>query len=184
MLTTNKNQIFVLPDNGLLTYVIKNTGVKTIYHITNRELFDKPIKELVAERVQGKVGALIASGYRPQDVGIPVTTFETMDIQEPAITDHRLIGTIIYVDHYGNAITNISEKTVNEFGLKPGDLVHVEGPQGTITAKFGIIYSDVPKGDDIVLVSNSLGMVQLSINLGNFANTHGVKAGTKIEIEK
>ncbi len=184
VLTTNKNQIFVLPDNGLITYIARNTGIKTIYRITKEDLFDKPIKELVAERVQGKIGALLASGYRPQDFGIPVTAFETMDIQEPAITDHRLMGTIIYIDHYGNAITNISEKTANEFGLKPGDLVRVEGPEGAITAKFGIIYSDVPKGEAIVLVSNSLGMVQLSINLGNFAGTYGVKAGTKIKIEK
>jgi len=184
VLTTNKNQIFVLPDNGLLTYVARNTGIKTIYQITKQELFDKPIKELVAERVQGKIGALIASGYRPQDVGIPVTTFQTLDIQEPSITDHRLMSTIIYIDRYGNAITNISEKTANEFGLKLGDLVNVEIPQGTISAKFGIIYSDVPKGESIVLVSNSLGVVQLSINLGNFASTYGVKAGTKIEIDK
>ncbi|MGD0854584.1 MAG: SAM hydroxide adenosyltransferase [Dehalococcoidia bacterium] len=113
-----------------------------------------------------------------------MTTFETLDIQEPAITDHRLVGTIIYIDHYGNAITNISEKTANEYGLKPGDLLNVDIPQGTISAKFGIIYSDVSKGEAIVLVSNSLGMVQLSINLGNFASTHGVKAGTKIKIEK
>jgi S-adenosyl-L-methionine hydrolase (adenosine-forming) len=184
VLTTNKNQIFVLPDNGLLTYVARNTGIKTIYQITKQELFDKPIKDLVAERVQGKIGALIASGFRPQDFGIPVTTFKTLDIQEPAITNHRLMGTVIYIDHYGNAITNISEKTATEFGLKPGDLVNVEIPQGTISAKFGIIYSDVPKGEAIVLVSNSLGMVQLSINLGNFASTYGVKAGTKIEIQK
>jgi len=184
VLTTDKNQLFVLPDNGLLTYVIKNSGIKTIYQITNQELFDKPIIELSAERIQGKIGALIASGYRPQDVGIPLTTFETMDIQEPAIADNRLMGTIVYVDHYGNGITNISEKTANEFGLKPGDSVQITGPQGKITAKFGKIYSDVPLGKEIVFVINNLGMVQLSINLGNFADTYGVKAGTKIEIEK
>jgi len=184
VLTTNKNQFFVLPDNGLLTYVIKNTGIKTIYQITNRELFDKPIKELSAELIQGKIGALVASGYRPQDVGIPSTAFQTLDIQEPAIADNRLMGTIVYVDHYGNGITNISEKTAGEFGLKPGDSIQITGPQGKITAEFGTIYSDVPQGKEIVFVINNLGMVQLSINLGNFADTYGVKAGTKIEIEK
>jgi len=46
------------------------------------------------------------------------------------------------------------------------------------------MYSDVPQGEEVVFVSNNHGMVQLSINLGNFANTYGIKAGTKIEIEK
>ena len=184
VLTTNKNQIFVLPDNGLLTYVIKNMGIKTIYQITNQKLFDKPIKELAAERIQGKIGALIASGYRPQDVGTPLTNFETLDIQEPAIADNRLLGTIVYIDHFGNGITNISEETVNEFGVKLGDTIQVKSQQAMISAKFGAIYTDVPQGKEIIFVNNNLGVVQLSINLGNFASTYGVKAGTKIEIEK
>jgi len=184
VLTTNKNQIFVLPDNGLLTYVVKDMGIKTIYEISNQALFDKPMKDLVAERIQGKVGALIASGYDPNDVGSPLTSFTTLDVQEAAIVDHKLLGTIVYIDHYGNAVTNISERTASEFGVKPGDMIQVKGLGNTIAMKFGTIYSDVPQGEEIIFVSNNLGTVQLSINLGNFAITYGVKAGAKIEIEK
>jgi len=183
VLTTDKNQIFVLPDNGLLTHVIKNTGIKAIYQVTDEKLFDRPIKELVAERVQGKIGALVASGYRPQDMGVLTATYRTLDIQDPVIAGQKLLGTIVYIDHYGNAVTNIPGKTVSEFGIKPGDSVNITIPPGKITAKFGTIYSDVPQGENIVFVVNNLGMVQLSINLGNFAGTHGVKAGIKIEIE-
>lgn len=184
VLTNNKNQIFVLPDNGLLTYVAKNMGVNSIYQITNQKLFDKPIKELAAERIQGKISALIASGYRPEDVGTPLTNYKILGIQVPEIADHRLLGTVVYVDHFGNAITNISEKISNEFGIKPGDIIRVKSQQSTISAKFGTIYSDVPLGKEIIFVNNTLGVVQLSINMGNFANTYGVKAGVKIEIEK
>lgn len=184
VLSTDRNQFFVLPDNGLLTYIVKNTGIKAIYQITNQELFDKPIKELAAERIQGKVGALIASGYRSQDVGLPLTTFVTLDVQEPAIVDGRLLGTAVYIDHYGNGITNISGETANMFGLKPGDTIRITSHETRIAAKFGTNYSDVAKGETIVFVINNLDMVQLSINLGNFANTYGIKAGTKIEIEK
>ena len=183
VLTTDRNQIFILPDNGLLTDVIKDTGIKTIYQVTNEKLFDRPLKELVAERVEGKIGALIASGYRPQDLGTPFTTYRTLDIQDPVIAGPKILGTIVYIDHFGNAVTNIQGKTAGEFGLKPGDSVNIIVPQGKIAAKFGTIYSDVPQGKEIVFVVNNLGLVQLSINLGNFAGTHGVKAGTKVEIE-
>lgn len=183
VLTTDKNQVFVLPDNGLLTHVIKSTGVKTIYQVTDEKLFGRPIKELVAERVEGKVGALVASGYRAQDLGTPVATYRTLDIQDPAIADNRLLGTIVYIDHYGNAVTNIPGKTADEFGMKPGDPVNIISPQGKISAKFGTIYSDVPQGKEVVFIVNNLGMMQISINLGDFAATHGVKAGTKVEIE-
>jgi len=182
--STDRDQIFILPDNGLLTHVIKNAAVKAVYQVTNQELFDAPIRELAAERVQGKVGALVAAGYRMQDVGKPLTTFATLDVQEPAAVDGRLLGTIVYIDHFGNAITNIPGKTAGEFGLKPGDLVNVIVPQSKITARFGTNYSDVPRGEAIVFVINNLGVVQLSINLGNFAGTYGVKPGAKIEILK
>jgi S-adenosyl-L-methionine hydrolase (adenosine-forming) len=184
VLTTNKNQIFVLPDNGLLTYVVKNMGVKTVYRITNQKLFDKPINELAAERIQGKTGALLASGYSPQDVGIPYPGYITLDVQEPVIADQKLLGTVVYIDHYGNGITNISGKNADEFGLRPGNNILVKSQQNVISSRFGTIYSDVPKGQEIVFVNNNLGVVQLSINLGNFAAKYGIKAGSKIEIER
>jgi S-adenosyl-L-methionine hydrolase (adenosine-forming) len=184
VLTTNKNQMFVLPDNGLLTYVVKNMGAKSVYRITNQNLFDKPINELAAERIQGKIGARLASGYNPQDVGIPFPGFAMLDVQEPVIADQKLLGTVVYIDHYGNGITNISGKTADGFGLKAGDLIQVKSQQNEISAKFGTIYSDVPKGEEIVFVNNNLGVVQLSINLGNFAVKYGIKAGAKIDIER
>ena len=183
VLTNDKKQFFVLPDNGLLTYVIKNTGTRAIYQVTNQELFDRPIKELVAERVQGKIGALVASGYRLQDLGTPSAIYRTLDIQDPVIAGRKLLGTIVYIDHYGNAVTNISGKTASEFGLIPGDTVNIIMPRGKITASFGTIYSDVPQGEEIMFVVNNLDTVQLSINLGSFADVHGLKAGTKIEIQ-
>jgi len=184
VLTTNKNQIFVLPDNGLVTYVVKEMGIKTAYEINNPDLFDKPVDDLVAERIQGKVGALIASGYRPSYVGDPLTNLTTLDIQDPVIAGNSLLGTVVYIDHYGNAVTNISGEIASEFGIKQGDIVRVKGSGNIIPVKFGNIYSDVPEGDEVMFISDNLGMVQLSINLGNFAITYGFKAGIIIEIEK
>ncbi len=184
VLINDKNQFFILPDNGLLTYVVQDTGNRAIYKITNQQLFDRPMKELVAERIQGKVGALISSGYSPQNVGPQLTAFEMLDIQQPAISDSQLLGTVVYVDHFGNAVTNIPGKTADEFGLKSGDPVSITSPQGTINARFGTTYADVPVGKEIVFVINNLGVIQLSINLGNFADTYGVRAGAKIQIEK
>lgn len=184
VLTTAKNQYFVLPDNGLLTYVVKDMGVKEIFRFSNQGLFDRPVKELVAERIQGRLGALIAAGYQPKDMGVPVTAYKTFDVQEPAISGSTLLGTAVYIDHFGNAVTNISRKVADEFGLKPGDPVKISTPRGEVPARFGTIYSDVAQGEEIVFVSNNLDMLQLSINLGDFAGKYGVTAGTKIKIQK
>jgi S-adenosylmethionine hydrolase len=184
VLTNTRNQYFVLPDNGLLTYVVNNTGIKDIYQITNQKLFDRPIAELAAERIQGITGALIASGYHPQDIGVPLANPVTLDVQKPEIINSKLLGTVVYIDHFGNGVTNISGAVVNEYGVNPGDSILVKIPQDNITMSFGTNYSDVPQGDEIAFVNNNLDMFQLSINLDDFADKYGVKAGTKIEIEK
>lgn len=184
VLTNTRNQYFVLPDNGLLTHVVNNTGIKDIYQITNQKLFDRPIGELSAEKIQGITGALISTGYQPQDVGLPLANPVTLDIQQSEIVNNKLLGTVVYVDHFGNCVTNVSEAVVNQFGIKQGDVIRVKSSQDMITMDFGTNYSDVPQGDEIAFVNNNLGLFQLSINLGDFADKYGIKAGIKIEIEK
>ncbi len=184
VLTTEKNQIFILPDNGLLTYVVREMGIKTIYQITNQSLFDEPIGQLAAERIQGKVGALIASGYLPREVGIPLTNPKTLDIPVSSIADNKLVGAVVYVDNYGNCVTNITGMDANLFSLALGGNIQLNDGDQSISAKFGNIYSDVPRGNEIVFVNNNMGVLQLSINMGSFASTYNIKAGTKIEIQK
>ena len=184
VLTNTRNQYFVLPDNGLLTHVVNNSGMKDIYQITNQNLFDKPILELSAEKIQGITGALISTGYQPKNVGIPLVNPVTLDIQQPEIVNDKLLGTVVYVDHFGNGVTNISEAVISQFGLKPGDKIQVKTSQDLITMNFGTNYSDVPQGDEIAFVNVNLDLFQLSINLGDFSDKYGIKAGTKIEVEK
>lgn len=184
VLITEKNQYFVLPDNGLLTYVARDTGVKFIYQVTNQELFSETIDELSAERIQGTIGALIASGYNVEDVGTPLSDPITLDIQESAIAGDTLSGTVVYIDHYGNCITDISGSTASQFDIVPGDDIHVITSQGMIPAKYGTIYSDVPVGEEIAFVNNNIDLIQLSLNLANFASTHNISTGMQIEIVK
>jgi S-adenosylmethionine hydrolase len=184
VLTNTRNQYFVLPDNGLLTHVVNNTGIKDIYQITNQKLFDSPIPELSAEKIQGTIGALISNGYQPEDVGIPLANPVILDIQKPEVVDNKLLGTVIYVDHFGNGVTNISETVINQFGIKLGDMINVKISQDMITMNFGTNYSDVPQGDEIAFVNVNLDLFQLSINLGDFADRYDIKAGMKIEVEK
>ncbi len=184
VLTTDNQQVFVLPDNGLLTYVARDFGIQGIYQISNDTLFDEPIGQLSAERIQGKIGALMASGYDAQNVGEPIENPVTLDIESPSVVGNILSGAVVYVDNYGNCVTNISEETAVNFGLQSGETILFSGGQNGISIKFGTIYSDVPQGDTVMFVNDNLGLLQVSINLGDFADTYDIKAGTNIEIKR
>jgi S-adenosyl-L-methionine hydrolase (adenosine-forming) len=184
VLTTQKDQVFIAPDNGLLTYIFQEYGIKSLHSVDNQKLFDGPISGLSAERIEGTVGALISSGYQPKDIGAQVTQPALIDVQQPAVRDNQLVGTVVYVDNFGNCITNISGKTAAQFGLKPGDSVQLQIQEKVIEAKYGTIYADVPRGENIVFVTSNLDAVQLSINLGNFSQSYNLKAGTRIGLQK
>jgi S-adenosylmethionine hydrolase len=184
VLTTNKEQIFVLPDNGLLTYVVRDMGIKSLFSIDNQQLFDQPISGLSAERLEGTIGARVSAGYQLRDIGKPVSNPETLDTQEAAVVDNQLRGTVIFIDNFGNCVTNITKNIALQFGLSPGATVQVQSPQNLITARYGTIYSDVPEGKEIAFVNSNLGVIQLSINMGNYSKTYNLKAGSKIGIQR
>ncbi|MHB8104368.1 MAG: SAM hydrolase/SAM-dependent halogenase family protein [Dehalococcoidales bacterium] len=179
----NKDQIFVLPDNGLMTFVALNMGVKSVYEITNQELFDSPMAGLASHQILGKTAAMIASGYTPEKVGPVLTAPVMLDIRQALIADGKLTGYVVFVDHFGNCLTNINGEDTKQFGIAVGDSILITVAGNTVTAVVGQGYSAVPKGNSVVLV-NSLGTLQLSINRGNFATTYSVKTGFKVEIEK
>ncbi|MFC1925330.1 S-adenosyl-l-methionine hydroxide adenosyltransferase family protein [Chloroflexota bacterium] len=182
VLTTSKEQIFVLPDNGLLTYIIQDTTIKSLYEITNEELFTQPVEELSTHQILGKIGALVASGYSPEDVGASVSDPVTLEVQEASITDNRLAGAVIFIDDYGNCLTNISRDQISEFGLQQGDMVNIETSKGTVEVMFGSTYGDVSTGDPVVFI-NRLGFLQLSLNMDDFSEVYNIQIGTDIHIQ-
>jgi len=182
--TTNQDRVLVLPDNGLLTYVARSQGIKSIYEITNQKLYDRSLVSLSAERVEGRAAALIAAGTKAEEFGPILSVARMLDVQEPLVSGSKLLGTVVFVDHYGNCLTNIPGEMAVKLGANKGDAVQVKTTDKIVAAKCGTIYSDVPKGDAIVLVSPNLNIIQLSINLGNFSKTYGIDAGAKIEIGK
>lgn len=105
----------------------------------------------------------------------------------------KIIGRIVYIDSYGNAITNISQSDflkvydmVEEAGgIDSGDgpdfVVYVGGPH----LKFNDIhdwYNSVAPGNEVVIF-NSLGLLEIAVNRGNFAVAEGVDTTTEVLVK-
>jgi S-adenosylmethionine hydrolase len=84
----------------------------------------------------------------------------------------------------GIIYNNNIEANADEFSLQPGYMVGVKIEQQMISAAYGTIYSGVAQGKEIVFINNNLGVIQLSIDLGDFASLYGIQAGAKFEITK
>ena len=182
VLLTNRDQIFIAPDNGLLTYVYKEQGIKELYSITNNAIFDAPIESLFVTEILGRTGALIASGLYLGDVGPQISNPEEFEIQEPAIVGDTLIGEVVYIDNFGNSLTNIEEGFCDSMGFVFGDTLMVMTENTTIVGMFGNTYGDVQVGEPVIFVNLRYKIVEMAINMGNFSETYDVEMGEDIKI--
>lgn len=183
VVVNEKKQIFVVPDNGIITFIANNTGIKKAYAVSNKELFDKPMAELSSHQLLGKVAAEISKGYKLEDIGEEISTPVMLDIKTASVNGGKLTGYVVFIDHFGSCLTNISKDLTNQFGLEPGQKIKITVAGAASESIIGTRYGDVAVGEPVSIV-NSLGTLQLSVNKGSFAAANKVKTGLMVEIEK
>jgi S-adenosylmethionine hydrolase len=104
-------QLFIAPDNGVLSMVVSRDNQAKAREITNRDLWLSSVSSTFHGRdIFAPVGAALASGAtQPRDVGPMLARMEVLpDIYPQEIKSGRWQGKLLSVDRFGNAITNFS----------------------------------------------------------------------------
>ena len=120
-------RIFLAPDNGLLTFVVDRTAGGTptprAYAVERPDLFLESSSTTFHGRDRfAPVAAAIANGVSIQDLGpaIHPTRLE----YEPPVYEDVIRGTIVAIDRFGNAITDIEAARLRgRYALRVRDLV-------------------------------------------------------------
>ncbi len=153
---------YVGPDNGLFEVVLRRANKARVWRIAfeptslsasfhGRDLF-------------APVAAGLARGVRPRDKPHPPTRF-------PAWPDD--LPEIIYVDHYGNAITGLRAAA-----LPPGArLVVADGVMPRART-----FPDVPRGVAFCY-ENANGLMEIAVNSGRADDLLALKIGSKVTVE-
>jgi S-adenosylmethionine hydrolase len=109
------NHYFICPDNGVISLLASEITPEKIVEINIHEYIESsfPVLDIFV-----KVACHIARGGKLEVIGKIIPEFKKISELQPTISaDNRTIsGNIIYVDNYGNSISNISEKLFNQVG--------------------------------------------------------------------
>ena len=113
ILIQSQFQTFIGPDNGVLTPAL---GSKSkVYELNNQKYFLKNISNTFHGRdLFAPVGAWIANGIPPSKMGPRLLTPTELNRPEATQKNERIEGEIIYIDHFGNATTNISLELIEK----------------------------------------------------------------------
>ncbi len=167
---------FLAPDNGVLKYIFDENLRTRVFKVANKKLFLKRVSSTFHGRdIFAPVAAHLSKGIPIETVGEPFTEYIRGKVKRPAVEPHRISGEIIYIDRFGNGITNIREDLLGE---KKNLQILV---QDTLIKNLSTTYSDVPNGEVLALIGSSE-TLEISVNHGNAKEQLGISVGDPVTV--
>lgn len=175
------DQTFLFPDNGVITFVAEILPLEAIYTVRNTALLPpaRPSMTFHGRDIFAPIAAHLLSGVELRMVGPQPDQYKLLDLAAPRREGGDLIGQVIYVDHFGNLVSNISHEDLLRNG---GDMerliVRCGGQQLGLQGTYGFVAA----GEALSLI-NSMGLVEVAVNCGSAAAKLGVRVGQEVRIE-
>ena len=170
---------FICANNGIMSMICANIVPSKIVEINIHDRIETSFPVL---DVFVKVACHIARGGTLEVIGKHITHIKPIKNLEPFVNDEKtqIIGTVIYIDNYGNVITNISRKFFDNIQkTRPFEISARSYKFRTIYNRYSdVINFDLPEdkrhveGKEIV-VFNSAGYLEIAIYKGNPTTTGG-----------
>ncbi len=183
---------FVGPDNGLLWLAAKEAGIKRVvkltsprYRLTNvsatfhgRDIFAPAAAYLWRGTPISALGPALRS-TSPETP--PETSIVALELPRPTESARELRGEVVYVDGFGNLVSNIDRRTAEQFGTRfrhKSLSVRIKGG-----AAMGILdtYGDAPEGASLATFG-SFNLLEIAIRNGNAAAKFAAGPGSPVSV--
>jgi len=173
-----RGQYFVCPDNGLLTFIVKESPPEEVRIITNREFMLDAISPTFHGRdIFAPAAAHLAGGAPFASVGGALHTLTLLDV--PATRrdgPYAVSGIVIHIDRFGNAMTNIRRADVPE-----GKDTRVDADGAVVLENIRETYGDVPAGGPLALFGSS-GHLEIAVHRGNASEQFDLRRGSRVDV--
>lgn len=179
ILVKTKDYIFLAPDNGILKFIFSSFKILKVYSVENDKFFLKGLSNTFHGRdIFAPVAANIYKGVPLKDFGnviIPETKPENF-IKVSEISSKILEGKVIYIDRFGNIITNFLFDNAMKLDL----LKSIKIKKSKIS-KFYRFYSQASTSTLFGLIG-SRNLLELSVRNGSAAIVSKAVIGTPVKL--
>lgn len=187
VMLSESGHYFVTPDNGTLTLVAEQLGIREVRQIDeaiNRlrnsgesyTFHGRDVYAYTAARLASKTITFAQVGPKlPTDV-------VRLPYQKAAFAKGEVRGNIPALDvQYGNVWSNIPKSMVQQLNLKPGELIRVQifhQTKKVYDKRISMVntFGEAKLGTDVAYF-NSLLNFSVAVNQGNFAGKYNVSSG-------
>ena len=182
LLVSTARYFFIAPDNGVLSYVLQEETSVEVRAIENKQYrLDSAGATFDGRDLFAPSAAWLTKGQMPGSYGRLIHDYVTLPDDSPKMHEDVLQGRIIYIDHFGNAITNVTPDDMETFrsvtkqnstGLKVGEMT-ING----LKAYYGEGATGLPE-----MLINSNGYLEIFVKQGRAADRCDLQVGQRVEL--
>jgi len=176
-----RGQWFVGPDNGLLEWALCDPSAR-VHAVTETRFFRHPVSRTFHARdVFAPEAAHLACGELLASFGPRITDPLRLARALPRRVDDRLIGQVMFVDHFGNALTNLTEQDLAEAFPGVGE-TRLEVTVGSrVFRGLARAYGDAKPGTLLAILGSS-GRLEIAQVGGNASARLGLDEGDELAV--
>lgn len=163
---------FVGPDNGLLKWAVDRAGGPEAAVSVEAAQYRLPVTSVTfhGRDIIAPAAAHLANGVPLSDLGPPIARLAGEPFPEPAPRGADLEGHVVYVDRYGNCVTNLPPL--------PGTPLVLGKP-----LRRCVTYEEGAEGEAVAL-TGSAGFLEIAVRGGSAAGRLGISSGTKVILRR
>ena len=173
---SKKGQLFVLPDNGLITPVADRDGIEGTREITNPAwmIGDKISSTFHGRDIFSPAAAHLVAGEDWMQAGPAVNELVRLQPRVATTGEKGIAGEVIGLDDpFGSLITDIPVDAFKNLGYSLHDKVTVQIDKKPFTMPYMKTFMDVPIGQPLLYI-DSRGRVGFALNERDFSKTNKI----------
>ncbi|MBP88436.1 MAG: hypothetical protein CMJ64_17265 [Planctomycetaceae bacterium] len=165
----------VLPDNGLLTGVLQSHTPSKAVRLSDSRYHRAEVSNTFHGRdIMGPAAAHLSLGVEVEELGEPHAKLAQIDVPQPTLSPDEIDGQVMFVDSFGNLITNIG----GPLPAHPNMEVWLNDKRiGQPVATYG----EGSPGQPVALVG-SANRLEIAVPNGNAAQLLGMRSGDKVKV--
>jgi S-adenosylmethionine hydrolase len=173
---------FLAPDNGLLSFLWTGEHEAKVYRVKNHRFFLSHVSNTFHGRdVFAPVAGHLSLGTPPGEMGPGVADCVTLDLPDVSFNGNSdLTGEVVYVDGFGNLVTNITRWHLGELHHFAPERAHVRIGHAKVDRLLDT-YGQVDRGQILALMS-SFGHLEIAANGTSAASVLKCGAGARVSV--
>jgi S-adenosylmethionine hydrolase len=168
-----KEHFFIGTDNGIFNLIL-NSDPDEVIKIDNNGTSDE--LEIFA-----RAASDLITGKKPSDLGNSVRSLSERVPLRATIDKDVIIGSIIFIDSYGNAISNITREVFYRVFENKAYRILIQSNKN-YTDQISLKYCDVPVGEMLARF-NQLDLLEISINGADVSELLSLSVGSVLRID-